>query len=159
LDEVDRLEQDQKWPEAQAAAKRAEAALAGGEADDATGQRVRDVLRELEFIDRVERIWPDLAISVEGNYNLRWAVRNYAQAFRDSGVAVEHLPAEAATAALRARPALTACVATALDHWVIARKRLGEPEPNWKDLVAVAHGLDPHPLRDRLRTIWGRPIT
>src|SRR5262249_3922226 len=34
LDEVDRLEWAQKWPEALAAAKRAEAALAGGEADE-----------------------------------------------------------------------------------------------------------------------------
>src|SRR5262249_32252300 len=110
-------------------------------------------------IDRLERIWPDLAVTVEGDYNLRGAVRNYAQAFRDSGVDVEHLPAEAAIAALRARPALTACVATALDHWVIFQKRLGEPEPSWKTLVAVARGLDPHPLRDRLRSTWGRPIT
>src|SRR5581483_11871090 len=36
--EVDRLEKDQKWPEALAAARRAEAALAGGEADAATAQ-------------------------------------------------------------------------------------------------------------------------
>ena len=41
LAEVDRLEREQKWPEALAAARRAEAAVAGGEADAATAERVR----------------------------------------------------------------------------------------------------------------------
>src|SRR5262249_50476157 len=36
---------------------------------------------------------------------------------------------------------------------------LHEPDSNWKRLVAVARGLDPDPLRDRLRTAWGRNVT
>ena len=54
--EVDRLEKEQKWPEALEAARRAEAAVAGGEADPATAERVHQRLRDLEFIDRLERI-------------------------------------------------------------------------------------------------------
>ena len=29
----------------------------------------------------------------------------------------------------------------------------------WKRLVAVARGIDPEPLRDRLRSTWGRPVS
>src|SRR5262249_14411466 len=50
LDEVNRLEREQKWPEALAAVERAEVALAGGEADDAVRQRVGEVRRELAFV-------------------------------------------------------------------------------------------------------------
>jgi eukaryotic-like serine/threonine-protein kinase len=53
--EVDRLEAEQKWPEALAAARRAEAIVAGGEADAATAERVRERLRDLEFVDRLSR--------------------------------------------------------------------------------------------------------
>ncbi len=54
--EVDRLEKEQKWPEALEAARRAEAAVAGGEADPSIAGRVHQRLKDLAFIDRLERI-------------------------------------------------------------------------------------------------------
>ena len=79
----------------------------------------------------------------------------YARAFRDYGVDVEALPVEASIDRLKARPA--------------ARRppgggpgRLGRLQPTVrperrrlaKRLVAVARGIDPEPLRDRLRSAW-----
>src|SRR5205823_6002569 len=83
--EVDRLEKEQKWPEALAAARRAEAAVAGGEADLATAERVRQRLKDLEFIDRLERIRIQQAPPlVKGtHFDYAPADREYAQAFRD----------------------------------------------------------------------------
>jgi tetratricopeptide (TPR) repeat protein len=159
LDEVDRLEREQKWPEALAAAKRAEAALAGGEAGDAIRQRVRDVLRDLAFVARLDRIRQSSAATVGGGFNYAGAARDYALAFRDYGVNVEALPVAAAVARLRAKPALAIPVAAALDDWVVCRTSLGEDAPSWKPLIAVARGLDPEPLRDQLRATWGRPLT
>src|SRR5205807_6824038 len=52
LADVNRLEGEQKWPEALAAARRAEAAAAGGEADAATLERVRRVLPALHIVAR-----------------------------------------------------------------------------------------------------------
>src|SRR5437016_2758141 len=54
--EVDRLEGEQKWLEALAAARQAEAAVASGEVDAATTERVHRRLRDLEFIDLLEQI-------------------------------------------------------------------------------------------------------
>jgi serine/threonine-protein kinase len=159
LDEVDRLEREQKWPEAQAAAKRAEAALAGGEAGDAVRQRLGEVVGDLTFVAGLDRIWQDLAMLNEGDFNYHRAARDYALAFREYGVDLEALPAEEAVARLQAKPALALPVAAALDGWAEARRRLGKDAPSSQPLVAVARVLDPHPLRDRLRASWGRPVT
>jgi serine/threonine protein kinase/tetratricopeptide (TPR) repeat protein len=158
-DDVDRLEREQKWPEALAAADRAEAAMAGGEARDASRQRVREVRRGLAFVTQLERIRQDGAIIVEGKYNNRGAVEGYRQAFRDYGVDVESLPAEAAMAALRTRPFLVVPIAAALDDWVVTQRFLREDKSTWKLLVAVARGIDTDPLRDRLRAVWGKPVS
>jgi tetratricopeptide (TPR) repeat protein len=159
LDEVDRLQREQKWPEALAAARRADAALADGEADDALRQRVRAVSRDLAFVARLDRIWQDLAVLDRGKPNHRRAARDYALAFRAYGVDVEALPAAEAIARLQRRPALAVPVAGALDVWRQARVNLGEGERSWRPLVTIARALDRDPLRDQLRAVWTQPAT
>jgi tetratricopeptide (TPR) repeat protein len=151
--EVDRLEREQKWPEALAAARRAAAAVAGGEADAATTERVGRRLKDLKFIGRLEQIRMEAPVGAERD-------RDYARAFRDYGVDVEELAVEASIERLRARPALAIPLAAALDHWVYRRRPLPQGDAaGWKRLAAVARGIDPEPLRDRLRSTWGRPVS
>ena len=151
LAEADRLEREQNWPEAVASARRAEAVAAGDEVDAATRERVRDQLKGLEFVNRLEQIRMD-----RGTVRLEQADRDYARAFRDYGVDVDALPVEVSVERLRARSGLAVPFAAALDHWVTIRKaRAG----SFTRLTAVARGVDPEPLRDRLRSTWGRPIT
>ncbi len=152
--EVDRLESEQKWPEALTAARRAEAVLAAGEADPATTERVRERLKDLEFIDRLEQI----------RMQFMGVAQDYAGAFRDYGVDVEELAVEASIDRLKTRPQLVIPVAAALDRWVRDRRMVvstvsGSDDAGWKRLVAVARGIDPDPLRDRLRAAWGRPAS
>ena len=157
--EVDRLEQEQKWPDALEAARRAEAAAAVGEADPATGERVRQRLRDLEFIDRLERIRMEDATLVEGRFDNAGTDRDYAGAFREYGVDVDELPVETSIDRLKARPALTVALAAALDDWVFVRLLDSEADvARWKRLVAVARGIDPEPLRDRVRAAWSQPV-
>ncbi len=156
---VDRLENEQKWHEALEAARRAEAAVAVGEADPATALRVHQQLRELEFIDRLERIRMERATQVEGVFDLVAADRDYARAFREYGVDVDELPVETSIDRLKARPQRAVVLAVALDDWVRARRRVKrEDVGRWKRLVAVARGIDPEPLRDRVRAAWGQPV-
>jgi tetratricopeptide (TPR) repeat protein len=157
LAEVDRLERAQNWPEALAAAERADAALAGGDAGDAIRQRVRDVRRDLEFIARLDRIRQDVTF-VQGKLDRTGAAHDYAAAFRDYGVDVEVLSADESVAKLRANPALTAPIAVALDEWALARGAIGQGESRVQQLVTVARALDPDPFRERLRAMWGQPI-
>ena len=103
LAEVDRLEREQKWPEALAAARRAEAAVASGEADAETTDRVRQRLKDLELIDRLEQIRMQAATSVVGCQS---GDQEYALTFRDYGVDVDELAVETSIDRLKTRPAL-----------------------------------------------------
>src|SRR5262249_8498772 len=140
LGEVEQREKEQKWPEALAAAKRAEAAVAGGEADAATAERVRQRLKDLQLIDRLERIRMEGATWVKEKFDYAKADRDYALAFRDYGVDVEALTAEASIERLQARPALAIPLAAALDNWVFARVATGAGE--LEERLAVACGID-----------------
>jgi serine/threonine protein kinase/tetratricopeptide (TPR) repeat protein len=159
--EEDRLEAEQKWPEALVAVRRAEAAVAGGEADPATAQRVRERIKDLEFIHRMEQIRMEAATTVEGRFDFSGVGRDYAGAFSEYGVAVEALAVEESIQRFKARPALAIPVAAALDDWVAVRRWPGlrREVAGCERLVAVARGIDPEPLRDRLRATWGQPLT
>jgi tetratricopeptide (TPR) repeat protein/serine/threonine protein kinase len=160
LAEVDRLEGEQKWAEALAAARRAEAAAAGGAADAATARQVRARVKDLTFLDRLEQIRMQQATWVERAFDNAGAVRGYGRAFREYDVNVEELPVETSVDQLKARPALAIPLAAALDGWVDAQWVVaGNDAAGWKVLVAVARGIDPEPLRDRLRATWGQPLS
>ena len=96
---------------------------------------------------------------VDGKFSAAGAGRDYARAFRDYGVNVEELAVDASIERLKARPVLVLPIAVALDEWVGIRRMVANGDvAGWKRLVAIAHGIDPEPLRDRLRSItW--PLT
>src|SRR5262249_11476902 len=61
---------------------------------------------------------------------------------------------------LKAHPALAVPLAAALDDWVDARRLISEQATaGWKRLVAVARGIDPEPVRDRLRSTRQQPAS
>jgi tetratricopeptide (TPR) repeat protein/serine/threonine protein kinase len=158
LDEEDRLARAQNWSQARAAVERAEAALASGDADDARRQRVHDARRDLEFISQLDRIREESQmLLVHGKFNPSVCVKKYAVAFHEYGVDVETLPTEDAITRLQARPALTVPIADALDHWAMLMQN--REEELWVPLVAVARGLDPDPIRNRIRAFVGQRIT
>jgi tetratricopeptide (TPR) repeat protein len=155
LGDVERLEKEQKWPEALAAAQRAGSLTAGG-ADAATQERVRRVLHDLQMVVRLE----ELRLSekyVAGERNERGDAivttghpRLYAAAFRDFGVDVATLPAEESAARLRARPGVAIALAAALDNWASERRRR-DPDQS-KRLWALAAAVDPDPWRVSVRS-------
>jgi tetratricopeptide (TPR) repeat protein len=149
LAEVGQLETEQKWPEALAAAQRAEALTADG-ADAATRERVRQVLDALQMVARLEevRLSEAYTAGAEGRTTAHQP-RLYAAAFRDFGVDVETLPAEESAARLRARPAVVIALAAALDEWArTGRKR--DPDQA-KRLWSLAAAIDPDPWRVSVR--------
>ncbi len=158
LDQVGQLEEEQMWAQALAAAERAEdAALTGGEADDATLERVREVRRGLAFIARLDRIRQNRAamlVLVGKNSENHVALREYALAFREHGVDIGALSTQEAVSRLQTRPALAVPIAAALDDWWDVGCMLGESESSWKRLVAVArgagHGAAPRPTPSHL---------
>ena len=154
--EVDQFEKEQKWPEALATVRRAAAAVAGGEADAETVKRVRQWLKDLEFVDRLEQIRME---DWESQGEIAKQNQDYAQAFRDYGVDIDQLAVETSIKRLMARPVLVLPFAVALDEWVAIRRMVAKEDvAGSQRLVAIARGIDPEPLRDRLRSApW--PLT
>jgi eukaryotic-like serine/threonine-protein kinase len=160
LADVERLENDGKWVDALAEAKRAEAVLASGEADPGIQDKVRQAVKELEMVRRLEQIRMERAAFLEGEYDYAGAVEAYARAFREFGVDVESLPTDEAIARLGRHGGIALPLAAALDEWVFARSVVSNSDAaGLKRLVAVARGIDPDPLRDQLRERWGQKTT
>jgi tetratricopeptide (TPR) repeat protein len=158
--EVDQFERAQNWPEALAAARRAEAAATAGEADAATAQLAHDHLKDLKFVDQLEKIRMRWTMMVEGKFDFAGTAQEYARAFRDYGVDVEQLAVETSIDRLKTRPPLVIPLAAALDEWADVRRRASKRDSaGWKRLVAVARGIDPEPVRNQVRATLGQPVT
>jgi eukaryotic-like serine/threonine-protein kinase len=148
LGDVDQLEREQKWPEALAAARRAEALVAGG-GDAATQERIQGVVRDLQMVSRLEELRLQEVLGGKARAAIDENLPGlYAAVFRDFGVDIEALPAEDSAARLRARPVAIA-LAVALDDWARAG-RLRAPDQS-KRLWALAAAVDPDPWRVTVR--------
>jgi serine/threonine protein kinase/tetratricopeptide (TPR) repeat protein len=163
LADVERLKQEQQWSVALAAAQRADAALASGEADEGTQQRVRDVLRDLTFVVHLDHIRLGHAtMPAPGQIYFpdSRAIQEYAQAFHEYGVDVEQLPVAMAINRLTALSVPTPPVIAALDNWAEARRRkFGMDDPGWKSLVAIERGINKDPMREQIWDGLGQPVT
>src|SRR5262249_41281351 len=121
---------------------------------------VRARVKDLELIDWLEQIRMQRATWVEGTFDHAGAVRGYARAFREYGVNVQEWPVETSIHRLKDPPALAIPLGAALHNWVEAELGVaGQEVGGGKGLVAGARGIDPEPLRDRLRSTWGQPVS
>jgi tetratricopeptide (TPR) repeat protein len=80
----------------------------------------------------------------------------YSAAFRDSGLDVDALGAEAAGALIKKRPpSLALALAAGLDDWASQRRRFRPgAADDWIRLSATARAADADPVRDQLRRLW-----
>ncbi len=144
LADADRLAEAQRWDEALAAARRAEAVAGDGDA------RVAEFLRDAEFVARLDKIREAASVWKDGGFDYAGADATYQEVFRDFGLDPTGEPA--APAGRVAYPA-----AVALDHWASLRcLTAGAAEPALRPLADLATRLDADPLRVRLRRALGR---
>jgi serine/threonine protein kinase/Tfp pilus assembly protein PilF len=158
LEEVASLQQAEKWHEALLTARRAEAALAAGEAETAIQERARQALADLNLVRRLEEIRADSG-TVWGSWNRVDTTRvqraghtekSYAAALSEAGIDVDTLPVREAAARITAREQVAAAVLPALDDWVAVRSK-SENEAATQRLVEVLRAADPDPWRQQVR--------
>jgi serine/threonine protein kinase/tetratricopeptide (TPR) repeat protein len=156
LDDVDRLVKDQNWPEALAAAKRADAVVQGGHAAAETELRLRQTLANLDLVRQLEEIRLLESELRQESFNAGGTDEAYARAFARAGLAVEGLTVEQAADQLRARSEIVTVLATALMDWARIRSGIvhGTNDLSWRRLLEVADEIDPDAGRRRLRAIW-----
>jgi serine/threonine protein kinase/tetratricopeptide (TPR) repeat protein len=138
----------QRWPAAQAAARRAEMLLAGGAGDPARQKRVHQQLADLQMLRTLEEIRLLQTSLIGDAFDHARADPAYAAAFREYGIDVQSL--DPAAAAERVRDsAIQDYLVAALDDWAWVKPH--EDLAGGERLRAVAGLADPDPLRDSLR--------
>jgi tetratricopeptide (TPR) repeat protein len=171
LKESDEHQRAFRLAEALEAGRKAEAALAAGEGSAALQQRVRERLRDLEMLARVEWIhnqkgmikeqlvsnlalgekrprakggqWKPLTdVSIDGELT---------RAFADYGIPVEELDPREAGERIQAR-SIAVELAAVLDDWATSRRRTRpKDDTSWRQLLAAARAADPDPWRTQVR--------
>jgi eukaryotic-like serine/threonine-protein kinase len=158
LEGVELLAEEGKWPEAMAAARRAEALLASGEGTDELHQQVRAWLAALGVVTEVEELRLSSSMA---SFTLDKNDAALADAFRKYGLDLSTLkPEEAALVGIP--PSVRAELATAMDVWALRGLEAMRLTPatrsadRWQRLLAVTPLIDPDPWRNQLRDILRR---
>jgi tetratricopeptide (TPR) repeat protein len=146
-----RLQEEDRWPEALSAARRAEALLAGGAVDAELQRRVRERRADLEMVARLEEIRLLQAGEKDERYDPARHNRAYADAFREYGIDMATLDPLEAADRIRKKD-VRAQLAAALDEWAMLRRYIWKKDDTtWKDLLTTARAGDPDAWRNRLR--------
>jgi tetratricopeptide (TPR) repeat protein len=160
LDEAQHYQKEGKWPQAQAAAKRAEFLLEEGAAEPDLAERVQNLLRELADKEAEGRLLTNLEnirclqaeVNVdEDRFVLERAFPEYGRVFGEFGLSADTTSAEeAATPLRRLPPAVHGPALAALDHWLILARHKKAPEAGW--LKRVLSAADSDTWRQRVRS-------
>jgi serine/threonine protein kinase/Flp pilus assembly protein TadD len=157
VEESQRLQKEGKWPQAQAAAGRAEALLHAGAPDPALAERVKGLLSKLAeqqddvaLLESLEAIRLRQADVKDNQFVIKYSRKDYEQAFRTL-LHRNTMAPELAARALARRPArVRATLLAALDHWLILANFEKAPEAAWlKQVLSMA---DSDPWRQGVRS-------
>jgi tetratricopeptide (TPR) repeat protein len=154
LGEANRLLQQERWPEALSAARRAAGVLAGVGADPDLRRQVEELRKDLEMAQRLQEARLEGTAAVKaGHFDEELAIAAYAQAFREYGLDPDNLDPREAAERIRARPIRRQMVG-ALDHWALVGRAAGGQGWTWP--AEAARAAAPDGWRDRLRDAWRR---
>jgi serine/threonine-protein kinase len=148
LKEAFALRQQQKWPEALSAIRRAKGVLAGVWADEALRHEVEELDRDVEMALRLQEARLRGAAAVKHDqFDFDAVSAAYEEAFAWYGLRLESVDPQQAGQFIRSR-SIGLQLAAALDDWASWRKWGSKGR---SQLLAIARVADPDPWRDRLR--------
>jgi serine/threonine protein kinase len=150
LAEATRLGQEEKWPEALSAVKRAREVFTGVGADADLSRQIEDRGKDLEMGQKLEAARLLGAEVKGGHFDAAPTRKAFAEAFAWYGLDVTGHDPRAATTLVQSSP-LRAQLVAGLEEWAhVDRDLKGQ---DWKHLVAICRAADPDPWRNRLRDV------
>jgi tetratricopeptide (TPR) repeat protein len=150
LQEATQLGQEERWPEASSAVRRAEGVLAGVGANPDLRQQIHDLGKDLEMAGRLEEARLRLGAVIDPRVDWEASDEAYAKAFRWYGWDVDSLDPREAGNRIRSR-SIHLQLVVALDDWAFVRRQLGADRRS--QLLAASRAADPDPWRNRLRDV------
>jgi tetratricopeptide (TPR) repeat protein len=147
LQETSRLRDQKSWSEASAAAQRADVLLGEGPGHSDLRQRLNDLVKDLQMVERLEQVAEGQLMELDGFWDHAGADSLYEAAFREYGIDVTR--SEVADAANRVQAsAIAEQLMSALDDWAwVSRRNTSRCET----VRAVVCLSDPDPWRIRFR--------
>jgi tetratricopeptide (TPR) repeat protein len=149
VEEAEVFHAQRKWPEALAAAKRAERLPLAGRKNHELRGHVPQLRRDVEMVQQLERIPLQGSQTKLDPLETHETNRQYAAAFRDYGIDIEVLSVQVAADRIRSHPRIALSLVAALDDWVSFRSETDEA--GRQKLSKVALSADPNPWRQRIR--------
>jgi tetratricopeptide (TPR) repeat protein len=153
LQEAIAWQEEEKWPDAIRAVRRAKGALAGAGASASLHEEIRERERDLEMARRLQEARLQSAPLKKAGWDWNAVHNAYATAFVWYGLDVDHLNPQEAAEWIRKRTIRRQLVA-ALEDWAVQRGRLGVT--GQRHLTAVCRVCDPDPWHDQFRDIIDR---
>jgi serine/threonine-protein kinase len=147
LTEALELRQQQKWPEALSAVRRAKGVLAGVWVDEALRQEVEELHRDVDMALRLQEARLLGTAVKHGHFDMDAVSAAYEEAFAWYGLRLESVDPQQAGQFIRSR-SIGLQLAAALDDWASCREWGSKGR---SQLLAIARVADPDPWRDRLR--------
>jgi serine/threonine protein kinase/Tfp pilus assembly protein PilF len=149
LREATRLQQEERWPEALNAVRRAEALLASVGSVGDLRQQVELMSRDLEMVRRLKEARLQMAAIKDGQSEWEAIDEAFREAFAWYGLDLESLELPEAADRIRSH-AIHVQLAAALDHLAFLR-RDARPQ-GWRHLLEISQAVvDPDPWRVRIR--------
>jgi serine/threonine protein kinase/tetratricopeptide (TPR) repeat protein len=156
LDDSSDWQQRRRLPEALSAARRAQAALAGGHAQAPLRRRVEARVLDLELLAELEEARLESAAVTNDTFDYHLADRRFGEICHKFHVEVEGWSAEETGKHVRAS-SVARELAAAFDEWASLRRYLKpQDEPRWQHLLDVARAADPDGRRTQLRDALAR---
>ena len=142
--EVERLQQQARWAEARKVLEQAESRLGEAGPQDLR-QRLEQARRDLELVVQLDAIRLKRARSIEGQFDLATADRDYEAAFRTAGIG--EVGDDTAVVGERiGKSAVSGALVASLDDWAVCTRGARR---DW--VLEVVRKADPEPVRDSLR--------
>jgi tetratricopeptide (TPR) repeat protein/serine/threonine protein kinase len=151
LDESVESQRRRRVPEALSAARRAQAALAGGHADAELRRRAGARVFDLDLLARLEDARLESTAGKENHFDFAHADRRNGEIFQEFHLDLEG--SSALEAGMHIRDSTVALeLAAFFDHWAMMRRnRNPQDEASWKYLLNVARAADPDGWRTQVR--------
>jgi eukaryotic-like serine/threonine-protein kinase len=150
FDEAVRWQQEERWPEALSAIRRAQGVLHGFGADAGLRQQIDERGKDLEMAQRLEEARLQAATGLKDeHFDFGACIAAYGEAFAWYGLDVKHRDSGAAAEFIRSRSISKQLVA-ALDYWASLLRESGKSQER-RHLLDLACSADTDTWRNRFR--------
>ena len=154
LHQAENLMSRQQWQEALVVAQRGKVITEAGEPSDKLRFRSIRVLNDLRIVQELEDANLQANDWNNGDFDRKRIESLYSAAFTKLGVSIDNVNMQAAADRLHSHPDIHIALVDGLTSWALACANSDPAGDRWRNVLAIANAVDPHPWRTQVRNAW-----